>query len=141
MIKQKEWQELVDQIHSPLAVTIASTTPLPLDIICRCANHFFDRIERRGLGARWHRKPAHERLRAVGFVEHLESNTHMHLAVEAPGFRLQSILVNGEGIWRRVRPGGTYDCAPVKGRWSAYITKDAWGLDAADRLYLRCPRL
>ena len=141
MIKRGDWQELVDQIHSPLAVTIASTTPLPLDAIHRCADRFFNLIERRALGARWHRKPTYERLRAVGFVEHLESNTHMHLAVEAPCFRLQSVLVNGKGIWRRVRPGGTYDCAPAKGRWSAYITKDAWGLNAPDRLYLRCPRL
>lgn len=139
MNERQAWMALVDGLNDPLAVTLASNHELSPEALGRCADEFFNRVERQALGTRWHTKPQSQRLKVVGFFEHLATNIHLHAAVEAPG-RAASVLVNGLWIWRKVRPGGSYDCGPVRAKWSRYITKDLWADDADRRLYVRFGR-
>lgn len=140
MIKQAHWVELLESLDEPLAITLASNREMSLESMRRCVDEFFNRVERNALGTRWHLKPLGERLKVVGFFEHLDSNIHMHAAVEAPG-RAPSVLVNGEWTWREVRRGGSYLCEPITGAWDWYITKDLTPANADERLYLRVGRL
>lgn len=140
MIGRNDWISLLRMLKDPLAITLVSNHELSLGAMRRCADEFFNRIERNALGARWHRKALQQRLKVVGFFEHLDSNIHLHAAVEAPG-RAPSVLVNGEWTWRCVRPGGSYLCEPITGAWDWYITKDLTPINADERLYLRVGRL
>ncbi len=66
---------------------------------------FLNKVQRVAYGRNWYRKPPDQRLSAIGFREHAQTNAHWHLAVAADE-DLRRALYGSESIWAEVRPGG-----------------------------------
>lgn len=94
---------------------------LPVPMLHRLVKDFLNRMQREVDGRNWSRFPPEDRLRAVGTVEHPNSNPHMHLALVAPSRHLDFVFSGAAlALWRR--------CHVNAGQFHAKPATDAAGL-------------
>ena len=89
------------------------------------ASEFFDRIMRKAYGRSWSREPEANWPTAFGFIEHTDTNLHMHIAARVT-IPVRDQLFHGSKIWKKLRKAGDYDCQLVinSKKYSRYITKE-----------------
>lgn len=135
------WIELALGLDGNLAITLGaglSTTPATLE---RSVTAYFNRIQRQALGPRWTKADARDRISAIGFCEHIDSNLHMHVFAKA-GDRCALKLMLGQRLWKSVRTAGDYYCEPIQDpmRYARYITKELGSAASFDRIFVYKPR-
>jgi len=83
------------------------------------------RASRQLCGTRWYQE-GKARPRAVGFVEHPQSNGHAHLAVKLPAGVAPNDFEEALAVaWERVAPGGTVDVQVYRSSgWLWYASKE-----------------
>ena len=88
------------------------------------------RIDKKLLGGRWSKKPNNERTQFVAFVEHEDSNLHLHLMVRlGDGTRPWKFQLMASECWRKLIGSGTMDVRKINSptdreRIANYITKE-----------------
>jgi hypothetical protein len=86
------------------------------------------RVDRKLFGARFNKLPADQRTAFVGFVEHLTSNAHIHVAWRAPIARAEEFIAVVTEVWLATGPAATINVQPIRDAgWGRYITKDQHG--------------
>ncbi len=75
--------QAVERIEPNLFITLVFNRDVQLGPAARAVEEFCKRLERRAHGKRWLDYPAAERLKALAFPEHIDSNLHFHLAGHA----------------------------------------------------------
>jgi hypothetical protein len=117
--------ELMLSIKPNMTIMLGSGLGLKPMTMMQQADEFFDRIMRKAYGRKWHLEPAENWPVAIGFIEHADTNLHMHLAIWAPIPVRDQIFV-GNKIWKRLRKGGDYHQEPLVNaeKYARYITKE-----------------
>ena len=110
-------------------LTLVFNQDRSIESVRRSARHLFARINREHFGPRWIKRE--DRWRAVGFIENVGSNIHMHLLVYcASDPRLidesftKAVLSRH---WRALCPTGSIDMQRVNGtpeKLAGYLTKN-----------------
>jgi hypothetical protein len=141
-INRDAWIKVVEDLRPNLAVTLGMGLNARPQTLNKAAKELCCRIERKALGARWAQKPRQDRLWAVGFHEHPNSNRHIHVAVHAPDRHADWLMTNGNSIWREIRASGDWYCEPLESpaAYARYITKDLWKADTLDDIFIYVPR-
>lgn len=130
------------ELQPNLMVTIGAGPAFSPQRLKRDVERHLNSIERRALGPRWAAKPASDRMTAVGFLEHAESNAHYHLLVQAPDRHEEALVVVGEERWRRRHPGGVHHVQRIDSvpRSARYSTKELWSERSFDAIIIHGPR-
>ncbi len=136
------WIRLVEELQPNLAITLGMGLNCRPETLNKAAKELCCRIERQALRARWSEKPKADRLWAIGFHEHPNSNRHVHIAARAPDRHADRFMTNGNATWREVRASGDFYCEPIENvpAYARYITKDLWKADTLDDVFLFVPR-
>jgi len=139
--QREEWQQFVESLELPVELMLGMGLETSTARLNRDITRFFNTIQRDALGTRWRRKPASERVTAVGFHEHMASNTHVHLAVGGGERVLNRLATNGLDTWKSIRVAGDFNFDRIHslGRYSRYITKELYGRAALEAVYVYSP--
>lgn len=113
---QSRWKDaLIDLIALQgftHAITLTWNRSVSLDRARYDLKNLHHRVDRRLLGARFHRKPEHERTKAIFVFEKIDTNLHVHSMWRLT--RQTYIQFNklfpseGAGLWNDIVPSGTY---------------------------------
>ena len=132
------WREFVVGEKPNLMLKLGSGDGCRVETLLRDARHFFNRIQDQVRGRHWYRYPAEEWPVAFGFVEHVETNLHMHLAVKASDLQLRANLQAGAAEWRKIRPKGDFHADLIEDpvAYISYITKEYRLSDRAANVFV-----
>jgi len=135
------WILMIEELRPNLAITLGMGHDCRPETLNKAAKELCCRIERRALGALWSDKPRADRVWAIGFHEHPNSNRHLHIAARAPDRHADRLMTDGNATWRKVRPSGDWYCEPIENvsAYARYITKDLWKADSLDDAFLYVP--
>ena len=117
--------QAVERIEPNLFITLVFNRDVKLGAAARAVEEFCKRLERRAHGKRWLDYPTVERLKALAFPEHFDSNLHFHLAGHASE-RMCEVAVDEAGdVWRQLTKTGHADAQMVESQRAVarYITK------------------
>jgi len=116
--------KLVDQLNPALAITLAFNRDTTPACAARDLKHLHARLDRMVLGPGW-AKRVDDRSTYVAVIEHVDTNLHIHLALNcAPQF-VEQIAAAVAGIWKEMVPAGSVvvkDASDIPG-WGNYIAK------------------
>lgn len=100
--------------------------------------HFFNRVQRKVLGKRWNKRPADDRIAAIGCFEHPDTNPHFHVLVAAPDHLCVELRANARQLWLLSVPRGQIDVQIAKSKRSvvSYSTKRLETIRAFDDLFV-----
>lgn len=122
------------------AVTLNTNRALTITKLTRMFGEFCLELDRACLGRRnVHLVPAGDRLQGIAFIEHPESNIHLHAALRFacwwPDDRMDELRVVIYRLWSKVLgESGSIDLKPLRDDgWSYYISK-AWNFTRDDYL-------
>ena len=141
MQNQKQLQHaLRDQIialNPQIMVTFNYKRRVTFDQMENQVRHFANVVQDKVLGRRWNCFSAPERLAFIGVAEHLDTNPHVHAAVNGQASLLDFLQSEeAEMRWRRIheRCGqlhvGTKSNPPAI---AAYMTKELYRANSLDR--------
>lgn len=87
---------------------------------------FFNMLQRKTYGRGWYRDSLTPRPRALGFLEHSESNFHYHVLANLEPSVIQTAFDEGPFIWDKLCGGGQIDAREIYqiGGAVSYVTKD-----------------
>lgn len=121
-----EYVKALVDLEPTLFVTLVLGLEIRPDVAAERCREFLKRVERRAHGKRWSHRPADQRLKAYGFIEHVASNLHYHLMIAGPHDVLLAVLSHGERIWLSLRRSGQFDAQVIEDptRVARYITKE-----------------
>ncbi len=86
------------------------------------------RVDRKLFGTRFNQLPDDQRTAFVGFIEHLNSNTHIHLAWRVPVARVEQFDAVVTEAWLAMGPAATINVQSIRDDgWGRYIAKDQHG--------------
>lgn len=88
---------------------------------------------------RFNRLPAEKRMAFIGFIEHADTNLHVHLLWRVPEARGEEFEELLGKKWRGQTPYGSSDVKPIRDEgWALYVCKDQVGaaLDSDDALFV-----
>jgi len=127
-IERAAFVELVMGIRPNSLITLGAGSSCKPEILNAKAEFFFKRMHREAYGRNWHMRDSAESIVAIGFIEHLNSNMHMHVAARAPTPYARSALDGGAQVWGEIRRGGHYHYEGLKDpeAYGRYITKELW---------------
>lgn len=99
--------------------------------------HILNAVQRRAYGRNWYRRPAHQRIRAVGFREHHLTNPHWHLAIHAPG-DLLAAMHEIKRTWATIQYKGEawVDVLDDPRAYAEYITKNFYDPKTAENAFI-----
>ena len=83
------------------------------------------RVDRYLLGRNWSKKASDERTEYIGFIENIESNTHVHTMLRYAQSN-RSVPIDVQiAFWKKIVPGGQLDIQLARSRRkvASYITK------------------
>jgi hypothetical protein len=111
------------------ALTLAYNETAPLSRVRSDLRRLQARLDRALVGRRFNRRPGSSRTWFAAFIEHLDTNTHAHLALRAPPRRaeeLAQLFDVSPSPWMRIAPCGTHDLRPPHDPrgWVSYATKE-----------------
>lgn len=108
----------------------------------RRLKHFYNMADRAVLGRNWNKKPPDQRIRAIGYWEHLETNPHLHALVSASVEHLEWIEGYGPKAWMKCNQRGQLDTGPIRDLTRAvrYAFKEAKRGFDSDRLFVYAPQ-
>lgn len=135
------WRKLVLDIQPTMAITLGIGLQTTAERLNRDAELLFNRVQRRAYGPRWFKQPASERISAIGFHEHPDSNRHMHVAL-AGGYRVcERLMLDGSRFWKDIRTAGDFYVEPIGNveGYADYITKDARSERSWETVYVYRP--
>lgn len=137
-ISRADYVELVAGVRPDHAITLCAGLACTAAVLDIAAERFLNRVQRAGHGRNWHKRRAAERLEAVGFFEHHDTNLHLHIAARLPTERLREAATDGERLWRLLRPAGAYECEPIAhiARHNWYITKELWDPRTRNQIFV-----
>ncbi|QDM20159.1 hypothetical protein FIU28_02545 [Tardiphaga sp. vice154] len=99
---------------------------VPLETVHSDLNRLHARIDHTLYGSRYHRRPAMRRTGYIGFIEHQNSNIHVHLAWHVPEDRTNEFSEVVTDEWSAIHAIGTIDVKPVRNEgWANYMIKVA----------------
>ena len=133
---RESWIDFLERQEFNVGLTLnLNMGAVPLVLAHQRVRDLFFRVDRRLLGTRFTTRPA-ERTHGVLFVEHPQSNLHLHGLLRVRPDRVEEFasLFPGErgGPWSDVCASGTHFIRDVQGRAAAaYVTK-AQSLDLDD---------
>ena len=98
--------------------------------------HFLNTRRRAAFGRQWSSRKGD--LVAIGFIEHIETNLHMHLAIRALDQQLRGHLADGAQAWKRIRHAGAFHLDYIQNRedYARYITKGFWRDDSRTNVFV-----
>jgi hypothetical protein len=133
--------QLVREIDGRLAVTFNFGYRVSSSTGRYNIKGFINMVESEGLGRMWHRRPASERITAIGFAEHMGSNPHWHAVIHAPVKLAEIIEADGPRMWRSlVRRGQLWvTIMPDDAGWAQYITKELPIPSRVDDIFVHRP--
>ena len=118
---------------------MAVVRSIPLEQVHRDLDRLHRTVDRKLFGTRYNRLSPADRTSFVGFVEHAESNLHVHLAWYVPQARHAKFGRHIADAWRIVNTAATIWIKPIQDDgWAAYIVKDQRGatLDGDPSLFV-----
>jgi hypothetical protein len=122
----------IGQMGCSHSVTLNANRALTRDKVTKMFGCFCLELDRACYGRKnVHAIPASDRLRGIAFIEHPETNIHLHAALRLadwwPKKTLISLHVTIDRIWRRITAGAgsTMVKEVCDAGWGYYITKDA----------------
>ena len=140
--EQLEWrldfERFIVEGRPNVALTLGAGLTCKIENLHKAADFFFKKMHREAYGRNWYKRGSAEGVIAVGFVEHAQSNMHMHLAVRAPTPEARSALERGEETWKDLRRGAHYHYASLISAedYARYITKDSWRPEVRETFYV-----
>src|SRR5690349_3967746 len=78
------WRSFLTEHSFDLHVTLMFNRPTTLEGARKDLKAWLARLDEHWLGRAWSRRPSEERTFAIAFVEHPESNLHLHVLVRIP---------------------------------------------------------
>lgn len=101
---------------------------------------YFQRVERAALGRNWGKFTGEQRIVAIGFLEHLDSNPHWHVAARIPQ-KAVAALANTERRWKTLSAGGHAFVLPIEREAAVanYITKELPRTRHFDEVFIYSP--
>lgn len=104
--------------------------------------HFYNMADHAVLGRNWNKKPPDQRVCALGYWEHLDTNPHLHVLVRATSEHLEWIERYGPEAWLKCNHRGQLDAGPIRDQARAvrYAFKEAKGRFDSDRLFVYAPQ-
>lgn len=123
---RQAWKEWVVANRPNLMLKLGSGLGCRPETLRRNATHFFNVVQDELRGRNWAKYDDAEMPIALGFMEHLETNLHMHLAANVPDIQLKLHFMDGARTWRRIRPAGDFHATVIDdpGACASYITKE-----------------
>lgn len=137
------WVQLVVSIEPTHALTLGAGSEIELPRFQRRSEHFLNKVRRRALGRRWHWDTAEaNQLRALCFIEHIDSNLHNQSSVHAEGKVAEVLMEEGQSIWHSVQPLGHFHCEEIRDvqAHSRYVTKELRRPEAVEHALAYLPR-
>ena len=105
-------------------ITMPTVLKVPLETVHSDLNRLHARIDHTLYGSRYHRRPAMRRTGYIGFIEHENSNIHVHLAWRVPEDRTNEFSKVVTKEWSTVHAIGTIVVKPVRDEgWANYMIK------------------
>lgn len=130
----ESYRAMLEGINPQRFITLTFNRDVNLLIAHRDVHEFCKRLERVAHGKRWTKYPSEARLVALGFVEHVESNLHYHLLARGSAQLMETVLQQGDSIWRDLTKTGQAECEIIRTKRGAarYVTKALTGERAFD---------
>lgn len=101
--------------------------PVTLTQIRSDLRHLHACVDRALYGARFHRRPAHERSDFIAVVEGVDHHPHVHTAWNVLDSRWNTFsgLFERRAIWNQIAPAGSHDLVPINDAagWAGYAVK------------------
>ena len=107
---RRSWEQFVVDQNPSVALMLGGGGDCKPEVLVGAARQFFGRIQRLAHGPRWANRPKEDWLMAVGFIEKLDTNPHLHLAVRTNSGEAGILLIKGSQIWKGLRHKGDYHC-------------------------------
>jgi hypothetical protein len=125
-------------------ITFNYQRQVQLDQMRQHIDIFMNKMQRRVLGSRWMSVPAIERPRLLGMAEHLDSNSHVHVAMSGTERFVDFVLgEEAQELWKSVHPRcGQFHAKRIREqeRTARYITKYYRRPEDADKAVYYVPK-
>jgi hypothetical protein len=143
MIKDRlrqAWVEFAEKIEPDCIATLGEGPGVNPITAQQRINDFLNVAQRGAFGRNWYKKPAHDRIRAIGFREHHLTNPHWHLVIHAPGDLLPALHA-AKPCWSRIRYKGHawVDVIDFPGDYAEYMTKNYYQRETFENPYVYGP--
>jgi hypothetical protein len=128
--RQRDWAEFLETFGATHAVTLVLNVTMSVDQVQRLVDLLHYYIDRELIGPRFTRAAnADRRTSYVGLIEHLDTNTHVHLLWLVPEFwgdEHRDFEVHLPRLWKRIVRSGSCVVEPIydEAGWASYITKE-----------------
>lgn len=132
------WIDFTLSLEPNVVITLDSGLGVNHITFQSTVTHYLNRVQRRAHGRNWAKYPPEQKIRAVGFFEHWDTNLHLHIAANAPDRALRWELGQGAGLWRDLRRAGShhYDMINCPEDYVSYITKRMNDVKTRDNVYV-----
>ena len=122
-----DWGDFIASLDPRWGVTLESELSLSPDALNEKAKLFLNKVQRSARGRNWAQYSRCAPTIAVGAIERLTLNQHLHLAIACDP-DLDRIIANAHKLWRGIRPSGNYWSQRLDNPagYSSYITKGLW---------------
>lgn len=126
--------EMCQRLNLQYFVTLATNRSGTVDGIRRQARDYCARIDRKLLGHMWHKHPAEARTDGLFFVEHVNSNIHLHGLLRFPTGNEEGLRMTSALIWQKICPSGSVTLTHIRSLPDAvrYCTKEFLFPDYSD---------
>ena len=139
---REHWEQLVRDQNPTCIMTLGEGRRIAIITMQGKIKHYLNAVQKETLGRYWTKFPAAQRITAIGFREHHETNPHWHLAIHADS-EMRMGLADSRKLWAKIRPTGDwyYDFLDDADRYAHYITKELFHSETADNVFVYTPDL
>lgn len=120
------YQQLCHQFKPNTFITLATNqtwTPARMKML---VGSFFAHMDRWYLGHTWLNKSLHIRTDGIGFIEHVNTNIHIHLLVNFYTGNMWGRRMMSQFYWNKLCKGGSVEIGPINDidNLAHYCTKE-----------------
>jgi hypothetical protein len=112
---------------------LAAYRKIPCEKVHADLDHLHWRIDRKLFGSRFHKLSPERRTGFIGFIQHQETNIHVHLSWRVPDSRCDEFGERIGPLWREITPYGTTALKRIYSKgWGSYTTRERPALKAPE---------
>ena len=125
------WIQFIQKQDFDTFITLATNQNISIERMWNLTKEYSGRLDRKLLGTNVSKKPKNQRTTGFAFIEHENSNIHVHCLIK-PANELHTPsnvkITNSdlEAMWLKICPSGSFDYQPITNLndLSRYVTKD-----------------